>query len=151
MPILTWPLRRKAACHNYIYIETLDLGIQCVQGRLLACWSISVPATSAREHAALSACQRTLAPVPEHASSRSEQGRGLPGNVVREFEDCLKCGRLDQRFLQARSESCHREKLVAFSCKHPGICPSCGARRMVDSAVHLVDKVLPKGPIRQCW
>ena len=27
--------------------------------------------------------------------------------------------------------------------------PSCGARRMADSAAHLVDEVLPKRPIRQ--
>jgi len=38
---------------------------------------------------------------------------------------------------------------VAFSCKRRGFCPSCGARRMVDSAAHLVDEVLPKRPIRQ--
>lgn len=28
-------------------------------------------------------------------------------------------------------------------------CPSCGARRMAESAVHLVDEVLPKRPLRQ--
>ena len=30
-----------------------------------------------------------------------------------------------------------------------GFCPSCGARRMVDSAALLVDEVLPRKPIRQ--
>ncbi len=77
------------------------------------------------------------------------QGRGLPGYVVREFEDYLKCGRLEHGFLRVRCESCHHEKLVAFSCKRRGFCPSCGARRMADSAAHLVDEVLPKRPIRQ--
>jgi hypothetical protein len=38
---------------------------------------------------------------------------------------------------------------VAFSCKRRGFCSSCGARRMADSAAHLVDEVLPKRPIRQ--
>ena len=73
----------------------------------------------------------------------------MPGYVVREFEDFLKCGRLVHGFLRVRCESCHHEKLVAFSCKRRGFCPSCGARRMADSAAHLVDEVLPKRPIRQ--
>src|SRR5690606_36116531 len=48
-----------------------------------------------------------------------------------------------------RCESCHHEKLVAFSCKRRGFCPSCGARRMVESAALLVDEVFPVRPIRQ--
>ena len=39
--------------------------------------------------------------------------------------------------------------LVAFSCKHRGLCPSCGARRMCNKAVQLVDRVLPNVPVRQ--
>jgi hypothetical protein len=39
--------------------------------------------------------------------------------------------------------------LVAFSCKRRGFCPSCGARRMIESVAHLVDHVLPDQPIRQ--
>jgi hypothetical protein len=38
---------------------------------------------------------------------------------------------------------------VAFSCKGRGICPSCGARRMCNSAAHAVDRVLPAAPVRQ--
>ena len=34
-------------------------------------------------------------------------------------------------------EQCHAERLVAFSCKQRGFCPSCGARRMAESARHL--------------
>ena len=30
-----------------------------------------------------------------------------------------------------------------------GFCPSCGARRMIESAAHRVDHVLPEQPIRQ--
>jgi len=77
------------------------------------------------------------------------QGKTLPAYVVQEFEDYLKCGRLEHGFLRVRCEACHHEKLVAFSCKRRGFCPSCGARRMADSAAHLVDAVLPKRPIRQ--
>ncbi len=79
----------------------------------------------------------------------SEQGRHLPSYVVRKFEDYLKCGRLEHGFLRVRCEPCHHEKLVAFSCKRRGFCPSCGAKRMTDSAAHLIDEVLPKRPIRQ--
>jgi len=86
---------------------------------------------------------------PSFQSMLAEQGRSLPGYVVREFEDYLKCGRLEHGFLRVRCESCHHEKLVAFSCKRRGFCASCGARRMVDSAAHLVDEVFPKRPIRQ--
>jgi hypothetical protein len=38
---------------------------------------------------------------------------------------------------------------VAFSCKRRGFCPSCGARRMVETAAHLVDHVIPRVPVRQ--
>lgn len=83
------------------------------------------------------------------AFSRRCQSSRLPGCIVKEFEDYLKCGRLEHSFLYVRCESCHYEKLVAFICKRRGICPSCGARRMADNAEHLVDEVLPKRPIRQ--
>jgi len=91
--------------------------------------------------------------IQEHWSGfRAElerQGKYLPKFVVQEFEEYLKCGRLEHGFLRVQCESCHHEKLVAFSCKRRGFCPSCGARRMADSAAHLVDKVLPEKPIRQ--
>ena len=79
----------------------------------------------------------------------AEEGRILPGYLQREFEDYLKCGRLKHGFLRVRCENCHEERLVAFSCKHRGFCPSCGARRMAESAALLVDEVLPHEPIRQ--
>lgn len=86
---------------------------------------------------------------PEFARLMAAQGSPLPGHVAREFEDYLSCGRLEHGFLRVRCETCHHEKLVAFSCKRRGFCPSCGARRMVDSAALLVDEVLPKVPLRQ--
>jgi hypothetical protein len=69
--------------------------------------------------------------------------------VREEFEAYLKCGRLEHGFLRVRCEDCHAEKLVAFGCKRRGFCPSCGARRMTDSAALLADEVLPAKPIRQ--
>lgn len=77
------------------------------------------------------------------------QGRTLPKYVQQEFEGYLKCGRLEHGFLRLRCEGCHAERLVAFSCKRRGFCPSCGAKRMVESAASLVDEVLPHLPMRQ--
>jgi hypothetical protein len=52
--------------------------------------------------------------------------RPLPDFVQQEFEAYLKCGRLEH-----------------------GLCPSCGAKRMVEHAALLVDKILPEEPYRQ--
>ncbi|BFO05845.1 IS91-like element ISVsa3 family transposase [Pseudomonas guariconensis] len=38
---------------------------------------------------------------------------------------------------------------MAYSCKKRGLCPSCGARRMAESARHLVDEVFGPRPVRQ--
>lgn len=48
-----------------------------------------------------------------------------------------------------RCEGCHADKLVAFSCKKRGFCPSCGGRRMAETAALLADEVLPERPLRQ--
>lgn len=77
------------------------------------------------------------------------RGKTLPRHVQKEFEEYLKCGCLEHGFLRVQCEHCHHEHLVAFSCKRRGFCPSCGARRMVESAALLVDDVLPHQPIRQ--
>ena len=75
--------------------------------------------------------------------------RTLPDYVQREFEDYLACGRLEHGFLRVRCTACHAERLVAFSCKRRGFCPSCGAQRMAESAALLVDESFPRLPIRQ--
>ena len=86
---------------------------------------------------------------PAFLAQLESEGRSLPDYVQQEFTDYLRCGRLEYGFLRVRCEHCHHEKLVAFSCKRRGFCPSCGARRMVESAALLVDEVLPPRPIRQ--
>ena len=86
---------------------------------------------------------------PVFAERLRREGRCLPVFVHREFDDYLKCGRLEHGFLRVRCVDCKVERLVAFSCKHRGFCPSCGARRMVDTAALLVDDVLPHRGIRQ--
>jgi ribosomal protein S27E len=86
---------------------------------------------------------------PEFVAAREAAGRPPPKYVQEEFEAYLKCGRLEHGFLRVRCEDCHAEKLVAFSCKRRGFCPSCGARRMTDSAALLADEVFPPKPSRQ--
>ncbi|MFT4712545.1 MAG: hypothetical protein ACJAVI_005412 [Candidatus Azotimanducaceae bacterium] len=71
------------------------------------------------------------------------QSKHLPKFFTQEFEEYLRSGRLEHGFLRLRCESYHDEKLLAFSCKRRGFCPSFGARRMADSAALLVDEVLP--------
>jgi hypothetical protein len=63
---------------------------------------------------------------PAFVAHLAEQGKSLPVYVEKEFEAYLKCGRLEHGFLGVRCESCHFERLVAFSCKKRGFCPGCG-------------------------
>ena len=86
---------------------------------------------------------------PALVTHLAEQGKQLPAYVEKEFDAYLKCGRLEHGFLRVRCESCHFERLVAFSCKRRGFCPSCGARRMAETAMLLADEVLPALPLRQ--
>lgn len=82
--------------------------------------------------------------------SRLEAGAvDLPRFVKREFDDYLACGRLEHGFVRVKCNGCRHEHLVAFSCKRRGFCPSCGARRMVETSAHLVDHVFPSVPVRQ--
>jgi hypothetical protein len=75
--------------------------------------------------------------------------RGLPAYVEREFYDYLQCGVLAHGFLRLGCDTCHKELLLAFSCKRRGFCPSCAGRRMAQTAAHLVERVLPWVPTRQ--
>lgn len=86
---------------------------------------------------------------PDFLEHLSHQGKTLPHHVGKEFAEFLKCGRLEHGFLRVVCDDCKHEKLVAFSCKRRGFCPSCGARRMAESAKLLVDDVLNGYPIRQ--
>jgi hypothetical protein len=82
-------------------------------------------------------------------TAESADGRGLPGFVRHEFERYLRCGVLAHGFARVRCDGCTFERLVPFSCKGRGFCPSCGGRRMTERAAHLVDAVLPRVPVRQ--
>jgi transposase-like zinc-binding protein/putative transposase len=97
-------------------------------------------------HAAVRAHLRTSL---EEARARTDEGAGLPRFVEAEFERYLACGILAHGFTRVRCVGCGDELLVAFSCKRRGFCPSCTTRRMHDTAARLVDRVLPRVPVRQ--
>jgi hypothetical protein len=64
--------------------------------------------------------------LPSHQDRQAKlasHGKYLPANVTKEFDEYLKCGRLEHGFLRVRCESCHDEKLVAFSCKKRPVTP----------------------------
>jgi hypothetical protein len=52
-------------------------------------------------------------------------------------------------FCRVHGAACGTDALVAFSCKGRGVFPSCGARRMAETAAHLVDRVFPDVAVRQ--
>jgi hypothetical protein len=74
----------------------------------------------------------------------------LPKFVKKELEGYLDCGLLCRGFARVRCDGCEETRLVAFSCKGRGFCPSCLGRRMSATAAHLIEDVLPAGvPLRQ--
>ncbi len=75
--------------------------------------------------------------------------KGLPAYVQREFDAYLQCGILAHGFLRLGCDTCPKELLLPFSCKRRGFCPSCAARRMAQTAAHLVEQVIPWVPMRQ--
>jgi hypothetical protein len=54
-----------------------------------------------------------------------------------------------RHLLLMRCAECGHEKVAAYSCKRRGIWPSCGGRRMAETAAWLVDRVIPQVPVRQ--
>jgi len=92
--------------------------------------------------------------VQQHAASfiahtEASTGSELPRFIKDEFDAFLECGILAHGFLRLHCGQCGHDKLLAFSCKRRGFCPSCGARRMSQTAAHLVDHVIPHVPVRQ--
>jgi hypothetical protein len=73
----------------------------------------------------------------------------LPDDVEREFKAFFRCGLLQHGFLLLSCEGCGEKLPAAFSCKKRGFCPSCSAKRMSETAAHLIDNVLPHAAFRQ--
>jgi hypothetical protein len=74
---------------------------------------------------------------------------GVPSWVERDFRGYLRCGILAHGFARLRCTDCGHDRLLSFSCKGRGVCPSCNARRMAEVAAHLTDEVIPHLPVRQ--
>jgi hypothetical protein len=81
--------------------------------------------------------------------SASSSGTPLPRYVQDELHAFLRCGVLACGFARARCAGCGLDRLVAFSCKKRGVCPSCGGRRMRETAAELVTRAVPEVPVRQ--
>jgi hypothetical protein len=80
---------------------------------------------------------------------REPTPKGLPKYVKEEFYKFLRCGLLQYGFLRVKCQSCTHEKITAFSCKGRGFCPSCGGKRMAETAAWLTDAVIPNVAVRQ--
>jgi len=82
-------------------------------------------------------------------AAESTDGTGVPRFVERQLRRFVDCGVLAKGFARFRCGTCHGDRLVPFSCKGRGFCPSCGGRRMAERSAHLIDAVLPHVPVRQ--
>jgi len=87
--------------------------------------------------------------LPGFLARASCRDQRVPRFIEQELRAFLRCGILAHGFLRLHCDDCGHDRLVAFSCKRRGFCPSCGGRRMADTAAHLVDRVLPEVPVQQ--
>jgi hypothetical protein len=84
------------------------------------------------------------------AAEQGFTGTPLPDFVRSELDGYVDCGMLCRGFALLACEGCPQKKLVAFSCKGRGFCPSCLGRRMAETAANVVEHVLPPAaPLRQ--
>jgi hypothetical protein len=89
-----------------------------------------------------------LEPFLAKAACASD-GTGLPSFVQRELRGYLACGVLARGLIRLHCDHCHRDDVVALSCKGRGFCERCGGRRMTERAAQLTDHVFPYVPVRQ--
>ena len=74
----------------------------------------------------------------------------IPKHARQELLAYLDCGLLCRGFARLKCRGCAETRLVAFSCKGRGFCPSCMGRRMCATAANLIERVLPpETPLRQ--
>ena len=104
-----------------------------------------------RRQAEKSILYKTLAShLNTFLANLAEEGQRLPKHVEKELWAYLECGVLAYGFVRVKCDDCTNEQLLAFSCKKRGFCPSCGAKRMAETAAHLLENILPQVKIRQC-
>lgn len=91
--------------------------------------------------------------IAEHLETflarQQERERPVPRFVEKEFRTYLTCGIAEHGFLRLHCDTCGHDRILPFSCKKRSWCPSCGGRRMADTAAHLVERVFPQVAVRQ--
>jgi hypothetical protein len=87
--------------------------------------------------------------VETFMARQRERGRRVPRFVERELSSFLDCGILARGFLRVHCDACGLDRVIPYSCKCRGFCPSRCGRRMAETAAHLVDHVFPEVPVRQ--
>ena len=99
------------------------------------------------------ACKAKICFIKRSSASFLAYGQAhahpVPAFVRQEFSTCLRCGVLEFGFARIYCHECKFERLLPFSCKKRGFCGSCLARRMSETAVRLVESVIPEIPTRQ--
>jgi ribosomal protein S27E len=82
--------------------------------------------------------------------SRFEKEYGFFRPVIREVvEKYLDCGNPRCGFARIRCPSCGEERLLMFSCRSRGFCPSCHAKRLEEWGEWMREELLVDVPHRQ--
>ncbi len=55
--------------------------------------------------------------------------QSISPHVISEFQKYTPCGILEHGFVRLYCKDCPAERVIGFSCKGRGFCPSCGSRR----------------------
>jgi hypothetical protein len=70
-------------------------------------------------------------------------------HVTSEFQKYTRCGILEHGFVTLYCKDCQAERVIGFSCKGRGVCPSCGSRRALQKADRIEREVWPNARARQ--
>ena len=76
-------------------------------------------------------------------------GHPLAAHVEQTLREAVTCGNPAYGFRRIHCVGCGLDRVVGFSCKRRGVCPSCGGRRMSQRAAWWVDRLFPRVPVRQ--
>ena len=80
----------------------------------------------------------------------AEEGQWFPKHVEKELWVYLvEYGIFAYGFVRVKCDDCKNEQLVAFSCKKRRFYPSCGAKKMAETAAHLVENIIPWVQLRE--
>lgn len=82
-------------------------------------------------------------------NSVAQADKHVPNYVIEEFKSYLGCGRLEHGFARIKCNECDYERLLPFSCKRRGFCPSCCGRRMNEGEIRITEEIFPKQNARQ--